>query len=155
MRGTEEAQDAMFSYISAGQRVPKHHPLRPIRRIMDEVLKRLSPEFGQRYSTTGRPSIAPERLLRAVVLQAIFTVQSERIKAQVSTATATAERDSAVEMIREISRSGRITVGAHKASDTKHFVADLRDFNPTPHVAQNVCRNRTSAIDRRTAFHPG
>jgi transposase len=79
MRGTEEVQDAMFSYISAEQRVPKDHPLRPIRRIMDEVLKRLSPEFEQMYSTTGRPSIAPERLLRAMVLQALYTVRSERM----------------------------------------------------------------------------
>ena len=303
MRGTEEVQDAMFSYISAEQRVPKDHPLRPIRRIMDEVLKRLSPEFEQMYSTTGRPSIAPERLLRAMVLQALYTVRSERmlmeqldynllfrwfvglqiddgiwdvtvftknrqrlleadvaqkflkavleeaqtmnllsnehftvdgtlikawagqksfkkkdgdgktpppddpgnptinfrgekrsnethqsktdpecrlyrkggqesllsylghvvmenrnglvIKAQVSTATGTAERDSAVEMIREISRSGRITVGADKAYDTKQFVADLRGLKATPHVAQNICRNRTSAIDRRTVAHPG
>ena len=49
MRGTEEVQDAMFSYISAEQRVPKDHPLRPIRKIMDEVLKRLSPEFDGMY----------------------------------------------------------------------------------------------------------
>jgi transposase len=303
MRGTEEVQDAMFSYISAEQRVPKDHPLRPIRRIMDEVLKRLSPQFEQMYSTTGRPSIAPEKLLRALVLQALYTVRSERmlmeqldynllfrwfvglqiddgiwdvtvftknrerlleadvaqkflkavleeaqtmkllsnehftvdgtlikawagqksfkkkdgdgktpppddpgnptinfrgekrsnethqsktdpecrlyrkggqesllsylghvlmenrnglvIKAQVSTATGTAERDSAVEMIREISRSGRITEGADKAYDTKQFVADLRGLKATPHVAQNICRNRTSAIDLRTVAHPG
>jgi hypothetical protein len=77
------------------------------------------------------------------------------IKAQVSTATGTTERDSAVEMIREISRSGRITVGADKAYDTKQFVADLRGLKATPHVAQNICRNRTSAIDRRTVAHPG
>jgi transposase len=303
MRGTEEVQDAMFSYISAEQRVPKDHPLRPIRRIMDEVLKRLSPQFEEMYSSTGRPSIAPERLLRALVLQALYTVRSERmlmeqldynllfrwfvglqiddgiwdvtvftknrerlleaevaqlflsalvgeaqrmkllsnehftvdgtiikawagqksfkkkdgdgntpppddpgnptinfrgekrcndthqsktdpecrlyrkggqesllsylghvvmenrnglvVAAQVSTATGTAERDTALEMIREISSTRRITVGGDKAYDTKQFVADLRDLNATPHVAQNICRNRTSAIDRRTVSHPG
>lgn len=61
MRRTEEVQDAMFSYISAEQRVPKDHPLRPIRRIMDEVLKRLPPEFEQMYSTTVMPPIAPRK----------------------------------------------------------------------------------------------
>jgi transposase len=303
MRGTEEVQDAMFSYISAEQRVPKDHPLRPIRRIMDEVLKRLSAEFEQMYSTRGRPSIAPERLLRAMVLQALYTVRSERmlmeqldynllfrwfvglqiddgiwdvtvftknrqrlleadvaqmflkavleeaqtmkllsnehftvdgtlikawagqksfrkkdgdektpppddpgnptinfrgekrtnqthasktdpecrmyrkggqetllsylghvvmenrnglvVNAHVSTATGTAERDTAVEMIREISGKRRITVGADKAYDTKQFVADLRGLRATPHVTQNICRNRTSAIDRRTTAHSG
>lgn len=303
MRGTEEVQDSMFSYISAEQRVPKDHPLRPIRRMMDEVLKRMSPQFEQMYSTTGRPSIAPERLLRAMVLQALYSVRSERmlmeqldynllfrwfvglqmddgiwnvtvftknrerlleadvaelfleavveeaqgmkllsnehftvdgtlikawagqksfkkkdgdgktappddpgnptidfrgekrsnethqsktdpecrlyrkggqesvlsylghvvmenrnglvVKARVSTATGTAERDSAVEMIREIPHTRRITVGADKAYDTKQFVADLRDLNATPHVAQNIFRNRSSAIDRRTVSQPG
>ena len=58
MRGTEQVQDSMFSYISAEQRVPKDHPLRPVREIMDECLKGLSREFEGMYSTTGRPSIA-------------------------------------------------------------------------------------------------
>src|SRR5262245_30982769 len=79
MRGTEEVQDAMFSYISAEQRVPKNHPLRPIREILDEVLRRMSPEFDDMYASTGRPSIAPEKLLRALVLQALYTVRSERM----------------------------------------------------------------------------
>src|SRR5262245_12203130 len=79
MRGSEEVQDAMFSYISAEQRVPKAHPLRPIREMMDEVLRRMSPEFDRMYAATGRPSIAPEKLLRALVLQALYTVRSERM----------------------------------------------------------------------------
>ena len=79
MRGTEEIQDSMFSYISAEQRVPKDHPLRPVRKILDESLKRLSEEFEGMYSSTGRPSIAPEKLLRALVLQALYTVRSERM----------------------------------------------------------------------------
>jgi IS5 family transposase len=77
------------------------------------------------------------------------------IKAQVSQATGTAERDTAVEMIGEISGHRRITVGADKAYDTKQFVADLRRMNVTPHVTQNICRNRFSAIDGRTVSHPG
>src|ERR1044071_5891253 len=79
MRGSEEVQDSMFSYISAEQRVPKDHPLRPVRKILDESLKRLSEEFEGMYSSTGRPSIAPEKLLRALVLHALYTVRSERM----------------------------------------------------------------------------
>jgi transposase len=78
MRGTEEIQDSMFSYISAERRVPKD-PLRPVREVMDECLKGLSVEFEGMYSKTGRPSIAPEKLLRAMVLQALYTVRSERM----------------------------------------------------------------------------
>jgi transposase len=302
MRGTEEVQDAMFSYISAEQRVPKDHPLRPVRKVMDESLKRLSVEFEGMYSTTGRPSIAPEKLLRALVLQALYTVRSERmlmeqldynllfrwfvglemddpiwdvtvftknrerllkgdvaqlflkavveeatamkllsnehftvdgtviqawaghksfkkkedaappedddpsnptinfrgekrrndthqsttdpesrlyrkggkeshlsylghvlmenrnglvIEASLSPATGTAERDSAVQMIQNLGSGHRITIGADKAYDTKEFVANLRKLKATPHVAQNICRNRHSAIDGRTASQPG
>src|ERR1044071_9032924 len=79
MRGSEEVQDAMFSYISAEQRVPKDHPLRPIRQILDQVLERLSPELDGMYASTGRPSIPPEKLLRALVVQALYTVRSERM----------------------------------------------------------------------------
>jgi transposase len=304
MRGSEEIQDAMFSYISAEQRVPKEHPLRAVRAILDEALKRLSEEFDGMYATVGRPSIPPEKLLRALVLQALYTVRSERmlmeqldynllfrwfvglqmddpvwdvtvftknrerlleadvarlfleavvdeaeamkllsnehftvdgtlikawagqksfkkkargeknnpppddpgnptinfrgekrrnethqsttdpecrlyrkggqesllsflghvlmenrnglvIDARVSPATGTAERDTALDMIGDKSRSGRITVGGDKAYDTKAFVGDLRELNATPHVAQNICRNRHSAIDGRTVSHAG
>jgi transposase len=304
MRGTEEIQDSMFSYISAEKRVPKDHPLRAVREILDECLKELSPKFEGMYSTTGRPSIAPEKLLRALVLQALYTVRSERmlmeqldynllfrwfvglemddpiwdvtvftknrerllkgdiaqlflkevvdqaagmkllskehftvdgtmiqawaghksfkkkeggeegpptdddagnrtidfrgekrsndthqsttdpesrlyrkggkeshlcylghvlmenrnglvVDARLSPATGTAERDIAIEMIRDLENSHRITVGGDKAYDTKDFVADLRGLKATPHVAQNICRNRHSAIDERTVSHPG
>lgn len=79
MRGSEEVQDAMFSYVSAEQRVPKDHPLRAIRKILNDVLERLSPQFDSMYASAGRPSIAPEKLLRALVLQALYTVRSERM----------------------------------------------------------------------------
>ena len=303
MRGTEQGQGEMFSYISAERRVPQDHPLRPLRAIVDEVLMGLSAEFDRMYSVTGRPSIAPERVLRALVLQALYTVRSERmlmeqldynllfrwfvglsiddpiwdvtvftknrkrlleaevaaqflngvveqaeqmkllsnehftvdgtlikawagqksfkkkdgadktpppqdpgnptinfrgekrcndthqsttdpecrlyrkggqesllsflghvvmenrnglvVAARVSQATGTAERDTAIEMIGELTHGRRITVGADKAYDTKQFVADLREMKVTPHVAQNICRNRSSAIDGRTVSHPG
>ena len=63
MRGSEQIQDAMFSYISAAQRVPQDHPLRPVRKMVDEALKELSPKFERMYSDVGRPSIPPEQLL--------------------------------------------------------------------------------------------
>jgi transposase len=69
----------MFSYLSPEERVPQKHPLRPIRLIVDNALKALSPTFGQLYSDFGRPSIPPEKLLRALLLQVLFTVRSERM----------------------------------------------------------------------------
>jgi hypothetical protein len=66
MRGTDQQQGHVFSYISPEQRVRKDHPLRPIRAMVDKVLKELSPEFAKMYSKVGRPSIPPEQLLRKV-----------------------------------------------------------------------------------------
>ena len=79
MRGDDQQQSAMFSYISAEQRVPKDHPLRVIRTMVDTTLDGLSPQFEALYSHTGRPSIAPEKLLRALLLQVLYTVRSERL----------------------------------------------------------------------------
>ncbi len=79
MRGTDEQQEWMFSYISAEKRVPKDHPLRAIRTMVDVVLKDLSPRFEALYSKIGRPSIAPEKLLRTLLLQVLYSVRSERL----------------------------------------------------------------------------
>jgi transposase len=79
MRGGDESQGGMFSYISAEARVPSDHPLRPIRAMADAALARLSPEFSKLYSSIGRPSIAPERLLRALLLQCFYSIRSERL----------------------------------------------------------------------------
>jgi transposase len=79
MRGDDLQQDAMFSYLSPEQRVPADHPLRPIRRMVDDVLKDLSRRFDKLYSSTGRPSVAPEKLLRTLLLQVLYTVRSERL----------------------------------------------------------------------------
>ena len=78
MRGHDYQQSSMYSYLSPEQRVPADHPLRPIREITDRALKGLSRKFGAMYATTGRPSIAPEKLLRALLLQVLYTVRSER-----------------------------------------------------------------------------
>jgi transposase len=69
----------MFSYLSPEERVPRDHPLRVIRVMVDTVLRELSPQFDQLYSHTGRPSIAPEKLLRVLLLQVLYTIRSERL----------------------------------------------------------------------------
>jgi transposase len=78
MRGKDQRSEVLFSYVSLEMRVPADHPLRPIREIVDEALRKLSPAFSRLYAREGRPSIPPERLLRALLLQAFFTVRSER-----------------------------------------------------------------------------
>ena len=79
MRGNDQQQGHVFSYLSPEQRVRKDHPLRPIRTMVDKVLKELSPEFAKMYSQVGRPSIPPEQLLRALLLQMLYSVRSERL----------------------------------------------------------------------------
>ena len=79
MRGTDHQQSHIFSYLSPEQRVRKDHPLRAVRAMVDEVLGSLSPEFDRMYAREGRPSIAPEKLLRAQLLQMLYSVHSERL----------------------------------------------------------------------------
>ena len=301
MRGGDAKTEALFSYVSCERRVPLDHPLRPIRKIVDEALAALSPEFEKLYAKLGRASIAPEKLLRALLLQAFYSVRSERqlmeqldynllfrwfvglsldaevwdvtvftknrerliagdiaakfmaavlnqgqvkallsddhfsvdgtlieawasiksfrpkdgsgeppapgrngerdfhgeqrrnqthvsatdpdarlyrkgpgqpaklaylghvlmenrhalvVDARLTLATGTAEREAALEMVAARPGNRRITLGADKAYDVAGFVADLRQYNVTPHVAQNTT-NRRSAIDGRTTRHPG
>lgn len=78
MRGQENPQTSMFSYVSLEQRVPKDHPLRALRALIDGILANMSTLFDERYSHTGRPSTPPEQLLRALLLQILFTLRSER-----------------------------------------------------------------------------
>jgi transposase len=301
MRGGDARTEALFSYVSCERRVPMDHPLRAIRKIVNAALTALSPEFEKLYAKSGRPSIPPEKLLRALLLQAFYSVRSERqlmeqigynllfrwfvglsldapvwdvtvftknrdrliagdiaaqfmaavlnqervkallsdehfsvdgtlIEAWASTksfrpkdgsgeppasgrngerdfhgearsnathasttdrdarlyrkgpgqpaklaylghvlmenrhalvvdtrltlATGTAEREAGLEMVAARPGNHRITLGADKAYDVAGFVADLREYNVTPHVAQNTT-NRRSAIDGRTTRHPG
>jgi transposase len=303
MRGGDIQQAAMFSYLSPEQRVPAEHPLRAIRQICDQVLSQLSGLFATMYAEMGRPSVAPEKLLRALLLQVLYTVRSERmlmeqldynllfrwfvglnmddavwhvtvytknrdrllradvakkffelvvVQAQqlnlmsdehftvdgtlleacaslksfkkvdggeeppvddpgnptvdfhgekrsnqthasttdpdallarkgsgkeaklsysghvlmenrnglvadveVLQANGTAERDAALVMIEAIVGDHQVTVGADKNYDTKDFVAESRNLNATPHVAQNIHARRSSAIDGRTTRHAG
>ena len=79
MRGTDDRSDFLFSYVSPEHRVPTDHPLRPIRHMTDAALARLSERFEMMYSEMGRPSIPPEQLLRALLLQVLYSVRSERL----------------------------------------------------------------------------
>jgi transposase len=299
MRGDDLQQSTMFSYVSPEKRVPADHPLRPIRTITDCVLKDLSRAFTAMYSKVGRPSVPPEQILRALLLQVLYTIRSERMlmeqleynllfrwfvglnmddavwdttvftknrtrlleadiakkffqlvvrqarnldllsdehftvdgtlleacaslksfkrvgesnqnppddpgnptvnfhgesrcndthasttdpdamlarkgsgkeaklsysghvlmenrnglvtDVEVLPSTGTAERDAALMMIESIPGDGPVTVGGDKGYDTKDFVAECRNMNATPHVAQK----RNSAIDARTTRHPG
>jgi transposase len=301
MRGGDARTEALFSYVSCEARVPMDHPLRAIRNILNEALAALSSDFENLYAKSGRPSIPPEKLLRALLLQAFYSVRSERqlmeqldynllfrwfvglsldaavwdvtvftknrerliagdiaaqfmaavlnqervkallsdehfsvdgtlieawasmksfrpkdgsgeppaagrngernfhgekrsnethasttdpdarlyrkgpgqpaklaylghvlmenrhalaVDTRLTLATGTAEREAALDMAAARPGSHRITLAADKAYDVAGFVADLRHYKVTPHVAQNTT-NRRSAIDARTTRHPG
>ena len=79
MRGEDQKQEDMFSYVSPEKRVPEDHPLRPIRKLVDQILKEMSPQLARLYAQVGRPSIPPERLLRVLLLQIFYSVRSERL----------------------------------------------------------------------------
>jgi transposase len=79
MRGDDRQPQSMFSYVSPETRVTQDHPLRAVRSMVDEVLREMSPEFDRLYAAVGRPSVPPERLLRALLLQLFYTVRSERL----------------------------------------------------------------------------
>src|SRR5262245_56451271 len=79
MRGDDRQPRAMFSYVSAEERVPPDHPLRAIRSFVDGILREMTREFDALYAQYGRPSIPPERLLRAQLLQLFYSIRSERL----------------------------------------------------------------------------
>jgi transposase len=302
MRGQDHQQSDIFSYLSPEQRVRRDHPLRAIRAMADLALKSMSERFDVMYSTTGRPSIPPEKLLRAQLIQMLYSVRSERllmeeidysvlyrwfvgmnldeavwdvtvftknrdrlldgdvareflcevvkqareknltsdehftvdgtlieawaslksfqrkdqqnttsddpgnptvdfhgekrsndthesstdpdarlarkgtgkeaklsyngnlmtenrngliVTTEVLEAHGTAERDAALLMLEQIPGGERVTVGGDKGYDTRDFVAECRNMNVTPHVAQNTKRKGGSAIDGRTTRHGG
>src|ERR1700751_5739992 len=79
MRGEDQQQNHIFSYLSPEMRVRKDHPLRAVRAMVDEVLTQFSRRFDRMYAKVGRPSIAPEKLLRAQLLQMLYSIRSERL----------------------------------------------------------------------------
>jgi len=78
MRGADIQQTALFSYLSPDDYIPQDHPLRTIKQLLEPMLRELSPRFDRMYSAFGRPSIPPEQLLRALLLQVLYTIRSER-----------------------------------------------------------------------------
>jgi transposase len=78
MRGSDARSGELFSYVALEKRMPEKHPLRLVRVVANDVLAALDGDFTKVYADTGRPSIAPERLLRALLLQAFYTIRSER-----------------------------------------------------------------------------
>ena len=79
MRGADDDTSQLFSYLSPESRVRADHPLRQIRRLTDAAFAALSPQFDRLYSQIGRPSIPPEQLLRALLVQTLYTIRSERL----------------------------------------------------------------------------
>ena len=79
MRGNDGKQNELFSYVSLEARVPKNHPLRKMREMVDEALEGMSADFDEMYSRMGRPSIPPEHLLRALLIQVLYSIRSERM----------------------------------------------------------------------------
>src|SRR5438132_70369 len=132
MRGRFRDQGGLFSYLSPEARVPAKHPLRQVRELVRAVLKDLSPSFGKLYSSAGRPSIPPEQLLSALLLQVFYGIRSER------------------QLMVDYNLLYRWFAGL--APD------DPRAINVTPHVAQNngpakIGKRRRSSIDARTTRH--
>lgn len=78
MRGTDETSGSLFSYVDLEERIPPRHPLRKIRQVVNDALSSLDAKFEVLYTDFGRPSIPPERLIRASLLQILFSVRSER-----------------------------------------------------------------------------
>ena len=78
MRGTDEASGSLFSYVDLEARIPARHPLRKIRQVVNDALASLDADFDELYTDFGRPSIAPERLIRASLIQILFSIRSER-----------------------------------------------------------------------------
>ena len=79
MRGDESGQTGVFSYVQPEERIPADHPLRALRRLLNEALKGMTDVFDRMYARSGRPSIPPEQLLRALLLQVLYSVRSERL----------------------------------------------------------------------------
>ncbi len=162
MRGPDIQQDSLFSTVSPESRVPKDHPLRPIRAMVDAALKELDADFNALYSDYGRDSDAllfrKSKGTAAKLAYLGHPLMENRnglvVDAQVTQATGMAEREAAVDMVEALGGTRRVTLGADKNYDTKGCVDALRCANVTPHVAQNTS-NRSSAIDGRTTRHPG
>lgn len=154
MRGNQVFQGAMFSYISLEERVPQAHPLRKQRSMVDALLATMNSEFEAACARRGRPSLPPEILLKALLVQILFSIRSERqLVESVTHANSTAEREAALAILgRRGKKNKRATVGADKDYDCKALAKGCRRRNVTPHVA---AKDKYSAIDGPTKRHEG
>jgi len=181
MRGFDQRRDGLFSYVRPESRIPKNHPLRVIRALSDEALAALNDQFAALYSENGRPSIPPEQLLRALLLQAFYTIRSERqlmeqlnynllfrwfVGLSVDDPTwvptvFSKNRDrhggagSSAGHAGGLPGTWKKTVGADKNYDTAAFVAASRELGVTSHMAQNITAHRGSNIDGHTTRRDG
>ena len=141
MRGSDVRSGKLFSYVDLEERVPARHPLRAIRKIVTKCWRRSAVSSRRSIPTSAVPR-SRRRSCCARCCYRCFTAFD-------------AERLAALEMVGGVAVEGRrITLGADKGYDARDFVAELRERNVTPHVAQNLS-GRRSAIDRRTTRHPG
>jgi predicted transposase YbfD/YdcC len=124
----------MFSYVSLEQGVPQDHPLRAVRKLTDTVLRTLSPELGALYADSGRPSIAPEYILRALLLQVFYSVRSERlVLAQIATDAKSNEITAVPNLLRMLALKGTIKRAAqHLAIDGHHTLELFRKLRHKP-----------------------
>ena len=157
MRGADITQEPLFTTIKLDERVPHDHPLRSIKILFDQALTHIDWKLSLIYSERGRESIPPERLLRALLLQILFSIRSERqLLEQIQyTLVIGLSIDEPVWVLKALPGAYRKTVGADKNYDIKGFVKECRKHRITPHVARNDKRPGGSAIDGRTSHKAG
>ncbi len=149
MRGADITQEALFTTIKLDERVPHDHPLRSIKILFDQALTHTDWKLSLIYSERGRESIPPERLLRALLLQILFSIRSERqlVEQIQHTLVIGLSIDEPVWVLKALPGAHRKTVGADKNYDTRGFVKECRNHRITLHVARNNKRPSGSAID--------
>ncbi|SHN14922.1 Transposase DDE domain-containing protein [Rhizobacter sp. OV335] len=151
-------QEGLFTLAKLDDFVPADHPLRAIHGVVNEALTGLNGLFNAICAETGRASIAPEKLLRAMLIQVFFSVRNERqLMEQVryNLLFRWFIGSAALTMLDTVPGAHRKTVAADKGYDTRDFIAGCRKRGMTPHVASHTTRRGGSAVDGRTARHAG
>ena len=151
MRGNDQQQGHVFSYISPEQRVRKDHPLRPIRTMVDKVLKELSPEFDKMYSKVGRPSIPPEQLLRALLLQMLYSVRSERLLVDEEVAAPSIVARRGTRAMRSVRRRGSAIEECFGGLKTIALLRKVRHRGTSARMHLSFPEATWNALDRLTA----
>ena len=153
MRGADTFTESLFTMRHLDDFVPADHPLRVIRIMVNKALANMDDLFGQMYAADikgGRPSIAPEKLLRAMLIQVLYSVRSERQLMEQTQYNLLLRWFIGLAMDDAVT----ITLGADKGYDAKEFIEALQEMNVLPHVAQNKS-GRQSAVSDRIAGSEG